>query len=244
MIGLSEPSPFKGVKAVFFDYDNTLVEFNKVSEKALLEVAKDIYDYITENFKEKKIDLQELTSALFSIAKTLDEEGVFDRKAWWSQLLQKFGIAAGNEDLYQWTQLYWSIASNNEPYPDAIDAIEYLKSRGYKVGLITNSDGEWTDKRSRIKKFPLIDKFDIVVIGGEGGINPKPHPQPFILACEKAGLDRSECVMIGDDPVKDCLAAKKAGLKAILLDRESKVKHAELYADYVLTSLSAVGELF
>ena len=241
---LSEFNSFKGTKAVFFDYDNTLVEFDSVSQKALLEVAKDMFDYLTENYPKLEVSLNELTSVLFSVAKSLDEEGVFDRREWWTETLRKFNVKPSTEELYAWTQLYWSIAGKNDPYVDAIEAIEYLKARGYKIGLITNSDGEGADKRARISNFPLINKFDVIVIGGEGGINPKPNPQPFVLACEKLGLNTAECVMVGDDPIKDTLAAKNAGMNAILVDRGNKVKHAELFADYVVSSLSALSEIF
>jgi len=241
---LSETKIFGNIKAVYFDYDNTLVEFDSVSQKALIEVAKDMFDYITENYPKLKVSLEELTSTLFSVSKSLDEEGVFDRKEWWLKTLERFEVKPSNEELYSWTQLYWSIAGKNESYTDAIDAIEYLKAKGYKVGLITNSDGEGGDKKARISRFPLISKFDVIIIGGEGNISPKPNPQPFLLACERLGLKISECVMVGDDPVKDCLAAKKAGMKAILVDRAQKVKHAELYADYVISSLSTLSEIF
>lgn len=241
---MEEIEIFKDVKAIFFDFDNTLVSFDKVSNNALIKVADDIMDFISENYPDIKINKDELIKKLLEIAKRLDEEGIYDRKTWWEELLKQYNIKPELEDLYEWTQIYWSIASNNSPYEDSLDALEYLKRKGYKLGIITNSDGEWGNKRQRLSKFPLISYFDIIIIGGEDNIKPKPNVQPFIFSCEKLNLSPNECVMVGDDPVKDCLAAKKAGFYSILVDREGKVKYAELYADFVVQNLKELEEIF
>jgi putative hydrolase of the HAD superfamily len=241
---MEEINVFRNTSAIFFDFDNTLVSFEEKSHEALQKVVDDIYNYVVENYSNNKLEKNEIKKVVFEIAKSLDEEGVYDRKIWWQTALDRLGIKAGMEDLYEWTQIYWSVASNNVPYEDALDLIEYLKRKGFKLGIITNSDGEWGDKKSRLSKFPLISYFDIIIIGGENNIKPKPNVEPFIVACEKMGLNTSSCVMVGDDPVKDCLAAKKAGLRAILVDRNGRVKYAELYADYVVNNLKELEEIF
>lgn len=241
---MEEFNIFKDVKAIFFDFDNTLVSFEELSIKALKSVANDILDYVKENYPNRNLDENELFKSLLETSKKLDEEGIYDRRVWWEEVLKKYNIKAEMEDLYEWTQIYWSIAGNNQPYDDALDAIEYLKRKGFKLGIITNSDGEWGDKRQRLNKFPLISYFDVILVSGENNIKPKPNLQPFIMACEKLNLSTSNCVMVGDDPVKDCLAAKKAGLYSILVDRNSKVKYAELYADFVVQNLKQLEEIF
>ena len=241
---MEEINIFKDVKAIFFDFDNTLVSFEELSAKALKSVANDILDFVKENYPSINIDEKELFSSLLETSKKLDEEGIYDRRVWWEKVLSKYNIKAEMEDLYEWTQIYWSIAGNNQPYDDALDAVEYLKRKGFKLGIITNSDGEWGDKRQRLNRFPLISYFDVILISGENNIKPKPNLQPFILACEKLNLSTDNCVMVGDDPVKDCLAAKKAGLHSILVDRNNKVKYAELYADFVVQNLKELEEIF
>jgi len=241
---MEEFNIFKDVKAIFFDFDNTLVSFEELSIKALKSVANDILDYVKENYPNRNLDENELFKSLLETSKKLDEEGIYDRRVWWEEVLKKYNIKAEMEDLYEWTQIYWSIAGNNQPYDDALDAIEYLKRKGFKLGIITNSDGEWGDKKQRLNKFPLISYFDVILVSGENNIKPKPNLQPFIMACEKLNLSTNNCVMVGDDPVKDCLAAKKAGLYSILVDRNSKVKYAELYADFVVQNLKQLEEIF
>ncbi|QKQ99915.1 HAD family hydrolase [Metallosphaera tengchongensis] len=233
---------FAGTKAVFFDYDNTLVNFQEKSRKALEQVSSDIFNFIRENGS-TSVSPDYLKEKLIFIAEKLDSEGVYDRNVWWSETLKQIGLEiTEKEQLYEWTNMYWSVAGEAYPYDDALDIIDYLKGKGYKLGLITNSDGEGGDKRSRISRFPYIGKFDIIIIGGENNIKPKPSLQPFIVACEGVGANKETCVMVGDDPVKDCLAAKRAGLKSILLDRKSSVKYPELYADFVIRTLKELEE--
>ncbi len=184
-----------------------------------------------------------LQEKVLHLSEKLDSEGTYDRNTWWIQALKEVGFNDIEKDqLFEWTSLYWSIAGNAMPFEDALDIVDYLKKKGYKLGLVTNSDGEGGDKKSRISRFPYITKFDVIVIGGENNIKPKPSLQPFILACDELKVNMEECIMIGDDPIKDCLAAKKAGLKSILVDRENKVKYPELYADFVISSLKELEE--
>ena len=173
----------------------------------------------------------------------LDKEGEYNRNKWWESVLKALNIDyIDKSQLYDWTRLYWSIASNTEPYDDAEKLIEYLYSKGYKLGIVTNSDGEGGNKNKRLKNFPLIDKFDVIIIAGEQGIRPKPNLEPFLIACERISVEPVSCLFVGDDHVKDCLAAKKANMKSVLVDREGKVKDAELYADFVVSTLTQLEE--
>ncbi|MEM0168267.1 MAG: HAD-IA family hydrolase [Metallosphaera sp.] len=233
---------FAGSKAILFDYDNTLVNSKPIFEKAIEEVSKDIYNFLIDN-NVPSTSLQYLREKILSIAQKFDSEGTYDRDVWWVEALNQLGVKDVDRDqLQEWTTLYWSVAQNTPPFDDAIDIVDYLKRKGYKLGLVTNSDGNSGNKRARVAKFPLIDRFDIIIIGGEDNVKPKPSIQPFILACETLGARKENCVMIGDDPVKDCLAAKKANIKSILVDRYNSVKYPELYADFVISSLKELEE--
>jgi putative hydrolase of the HAD superfamily len=239
---MEEFNIFQGTQAVLFDFDNTLVDFEANSRKALESVAQDIQNFLQDTGV-SSLPLAYLKEKLLVISSKLDSEGVYDRNVWWSELMKELGVqSVDKEQFYEWTSLYWSIAGQNTPFEDALDIVEYLKKKGYKLGLVTNSDGEGGDKRSRISKFPYLDKFNLIIIGGENNVKPKPSLQPFIFACEELKVPKESCVMVGDDPVKDCLAAKRAGLKSILVDRKGAVKFPELYADFVVNSLKELEE--
>ncbi|MUN28566.1 HAD family hydrolase [Sulfuracidifex metallicus] len=235
--------PFSYAKAIFFDYDNTLVDFQSSSIAALDKVSSEIHDYLIDEGKQN-FPIEKIKQVVFSVSSRLDEEGVVDRNLWWEKSLENLGVKGiDRAQFYDWTNLYWSVAFNSEPFPDALQFLEYLANKKYIIGLITNGDGEGGNKKKRIRNFPLIDIFNIVIVGGEDGIKPKPNLDPFIVGCEKAGVSVEKCVMVGDDPVKDCLASKKAGYASVLIDRQSRIKFPELYADFVVTKLVDLEEL-
>ncbi|MEM3939052.1 MAG: HAD family hydrolase [Saccharolobus sp.] len=233
---------FNNIKAVLFDFDDTLVDFKSKSQEALISVSRDIYNFIKENYN-KEIDMNIIEKIVITESERLDKEGEYNRNKWWESVLKALNIDyIDKSQLYDWTRLYWSIASNTEPYDDAEKLIDYLYGKGYKLGIVTNSDGEGGNKNKRLKNFPLINKFNVIIIAGEQGIRPKPNLEPFLIACERISVEPVSCLFVGDDHVKDCLAAKKANMKSVLVDREGKVKDAELYADFVVSKLTQLEE--
>ncbi|AWR94408.1 HAD family hydrolase [Acidianus brierleyi] len=241
---MEDYNEFEKIRAIFFDFDNTLVDFETNSKRALDVLSKELYTYLIDNNLSLNISSSEINEIVTSISCKLDSEGVYDRTIWIEKILEKLGISVNKEQIFEWVSLYWSIASDTKVFDDVQDTLDFLKKKGYKLGIITNSDGEGGSKSRRLENFPLIKYFDIIVIGGENNIKPKPSVQPFIVGCEKLSLSSDQCVMVGDDPVKDCLAAKKAGLNSILIDRQNKVKFAELYADLVIRNIKSLQDIF
>ncbi len=241
---MEEFREFRNIRAILFDFDNTLVDFESNSLKALQEVAKEIHDYIVDNGFSVSISYDDIYNTLLSISSKFDSEGIYDRTIWFNTLLEKIHVSASKDQVLEWVSLYWSIASIAKPFSEVQDTLEFLKKKGYKLGVVTNSDGEGGNKQKRMERYEFTKLFDVVVIGGENNIKPKPSVQPFVYACERLGFQPSQCAMVGDDPVKDCLAAKKAGMMAILVDRHGRVKFAELYADFVINDLEELQEVF
>ena len=50
--------------------------------------------------------------------------------------------------------------------------------------------------------------------------NHKPHPEPLLLSAEKLGVLPEECVYVGDVE-NDVVAAKAAGMKAVIYSKNS-----------------------
>ena len=58
-------------------------------------------------------------------------------------------------------------------------------------------------------------------MAGEGGVPPKPDPQPFRLCLEKLQIKASEAVYVGDDWRIDICGAGDVGLHPIWLKHYS-----------------------
>lgn len=102
-------------------------------------------------------------------------------------------------------------------FDDAHAVLESIRSRGYKLGLITNGP-QWM-QRKKIAKFDLEPYFDVVVIEGEFG-HGKPHAKVFEYACAATGVHPSEAWHTGDNQYADIGGAQKAGLHAVWIHRD------------------------
>ncbi|QOR94394.1 HAD family hydrolase [Thermosphaera chiliense] len=100
-------------------------------------------------------------------------------------------------------------------FPDVPEVLEYLKRRGYILGVASSS------VTSRIKAFLEyfgLKEFFQVVSGVEEGVRGKPEPDVILRAVSTAGVSVSEAVYVGDRDV-DCIASRRAGVDFILVER-------------------------
>jgi HAD superfamily hydrolase (TIGR01509 family) len=78
--------------------------------------------------------------------------------------------------------------------PGARELIAELRAAGIPIALVTMSI-----RRMALQIASAIGDgvFD-VVIAGDDVEHPKPHPQPYLLAAERLGVDIGDCVAIED----------------------------------------------
>lgn len=110
-----------------------------------------------------------------------------------------------------------------------LDYIRELRSRGYKIGMISNVATNWI--RESFLTPEEQDLFDAMIMSFEVGMT-KPDPRMFILACERLRVGTHEAVLI-DDIDRYCAAASAEGLKTILYTdfKQMKTELEQLLAD-------------
>jgi putative hydrolase of the HAD superfamily len=101
--------------------------------------------------------------------------------------------------------------------PGAQSALDLLLSRGYRLGLLTNGDGE--TQRYKIERFGLAKYFERILIEGEIGFG-KPDVRIYWLALSALGLKPEQTYMVGDNLSWDVEAPQQMGIKAIWIDRK------------------------
>ncbi len=92
------------------------------------------------------------------------------------------------------------------PYDGIRELIDEIKSRGYKMAVVTNKP-DAVAKQLLSDMFP--GKFD-VVIGQMDGMPVKPDPAMPLLAMKELGVTAEECVFVGDSGV-DIETGKNSG---------------------------------
>ena len=94
-----------------------------------------------------------------------------------------------------------------------LEILNYLKDKGYELAIASSSRSERVE--NNINKANIKDYFDTYV-GGEEVEYGKPHPDIFLKASEKLGLDPEECYVF-EDAYNGVNAAYSAGCKVIMV---------------------------
>jgi len=235
--------PFGNVKAVLFDLDETLIDAPLGLKIAHRAVARKLRRYLVQ--RNISMDEQTLRAKIRALDDRMNFEIEYDRDAWWPVLLRELGLKPEIPDslVRELTRCYWSAyEAAAEPYPDAEPTLAHLKRNGYKLALVTDTDGIRGAKRRRAERLGLARFFNAIVVGGEDTPRAKPSPDSFLLAAEKLHVLPSECAVVGDKPFTDVRGARAAGMLAILLKRRDWGVVEK--PDAVIRSLSELKRLF
>ncbi len=119
--------------------------------------------------------------------------------------------------------------------PYAKEALRLLEDLGLKKGIVTRNCRESVEVV--IERFGL--DFDFIITRDDA--EPKPSPEPILLALKLTKSEPRRAIVIGDYKF-DLMAGRKAGTKTALLlnDRNRDFAHM---ADYILKSLKEIEKL-
>lgn len=94
------------------------------------------------------------------------------------------------------------------PYDGIVDMLSELKSRGFKLAVVSNKIDFMT--RAVVKEYFGDTMFDFVT-GQCDGIIPKPDPSMVYKVMEQFGVTADECIFVGDSGV-DAETGKNANM--------------------------------
>lgn len=104
------------------------------------------------------------------------------------------------------------------PYPDAFASLELLREAGFRLGIISNATHTLPET---LRRTGLARYFDTVTYSFDVGFE-KPDARIFRRAVAMAGAIPERSLHVGDSFEADYLGARRAGLHAILLQREGE----------------------
>lgn len=192
---------FSNMKAVFFDFDDTLGNRE--------EYAYDTYyNILKENTNiQDEIEFE----AILQDVMIWDEHGNIYKDHITDMLKKKYNIVLPYDNFLE----YWNSVQykSSVPFQDTLHTLDVL-SKKYKLGIITNGNSE--GQRNKIKQAGLLEYFneDNIVVSGDYGFH-KPDTRLFIEASKKLDVDIHDCVYVGDIFANDVLGAYKSGMKPI-----------------------------
>lgn len=205
------------IQHIFFDLDNTLWDHRRNAYLTL----KDIFQ--REKIQEKyNLGFEEFHKEYYSINEGLwaqIRDGEIDKEHLRKHRFYDSFLFFGIDD-FELAQVFEKnfldeILKYNDLVEGALDLLEDLSAKGYKLHILSNGFEEVTFRKcdlSGIKNY-----FATITSADEIDIR-KPHPEIYAYALNKAGAAAEESVMIGDDWIADVEGAKSFGLKVIFFD--------------------------
>ena len=224
---LADPMP---IKAIIFDAGNTLIFIDPgIMVPLLRDHGADVDE---EGFKKA-----EFTARTRLVRRV--EEGAFGTenhiwKEYFENLLRTAGVPGdrieevGNRivEIHNRRHLWTHMDPSTGP------ALERLQEAGYRLAIISNADGRM---EALIEGAGIRDRFEFVMDSEIEGVE-KPDSEIFLRACDRLALPPGECLYVGDLYPVDILGARRAGLRALLLDPFGEL-------DYPVDSLPDVSAL-
>lgn len=117
-----------------------------------------------------------------------------------------------------------------KPYPEAEEILRYAMAQGHKNYLYTHS-GKIV--KILLEQWGIADCFEDI-IDSTMKFPTKPAPDALNYLCENHGLDKKDCLMIGDRDIDtDC--GRNAGMKGCLFDPDHYYDKADV--DYRIENL-------
>lgn len=203
----------KMIKNIFFDIDETLLDFSK-SERVALTGALESFciepsDAILKRYSEinlqqwKRLERGEITHYEVKVNR-------------FKLLFEEFGVL--NVEPEDITKAYESRLGDCAFLIDeAQEVVQKLSNDGYRLFVVTN--GTAHVQRDRLKHVGLFDLFENIFISQDLGVN-----KPNIAFFEKAaasidGFAKNETLIVGDSLTSDMKGGKCFGLTTVWFNR-------------------------
>ena len=210
------------VKAVFFDFYETLCFHRHSLEENLERIAKRYG--VAVNWERCETAMERLFTGTSAPDPTTDfsllewSMTVMRREC---EFIREVGIEKHVEQI-AWELLqsghYVFAANSIRLYDDAISTLQHLRDAGYKLAIVSNWD---TPLDPLTKRLGIADYFDAIVASHDMRVrSEKPDPYIFNHALEAVGVSAAEAVHIGDTYGADIVGAQSVGIRPILLDRD------------------------
>jgi len=208
------------IKAVFFDFFNTLVYFDPPREKHYADTAAEFGVVISPEAVAAALpeaDAWWRSENFRSTIKDREQAAKFDAyRGYGLRILRDAETAVSPEQALQVLAQAFSVGFKFKNYDDSLPALQALKGKNIQMGVISNI-GEQID--TYLDKAGFTDYFTYKVTSFEAGYD-KPQPQIFQLALKRACATAAEALFVGDQYDLDVVGARNAGITPILIDRD------------------------
>lgn len=165
------------IKAIFFDFDETLFSTSGIASKLLKIILKKAnFKFDKKKYKKVKgLNMQDKLRILYP----KDHENLF--KKWSKQYDTAFIL-------------------HTKPFPGTIEAINKFKKRKIKLFIFSTKKIKYI--KQALKKYKILTSFSEIIAKDTVDI-PKPNPKGLNILLSKYYLKRKEIVLVGDSEIDE-----------------------------------------
>lgn len=209
----------KEINALLFDFDGTLLDTNELIIQTFIAV---LGEHFPGRYEREDI-LHFIGPSLEQTFESIDAERAVELTAQYRTINK---------------QLHDELITE---YDGVTETLRLLKARGIKMAIVS------TKRSANIKRGLALMGIDEVfeyIISLDEVKNPKPDPEPILLALEKLGASKEEALMIGDN-YHDIEGGKNAGVRTagVAWSIKGEAFLASYEPDFMLQHISDLLEL-
>lgn len=199
------------IKYIIFDFDDTLSDFQRAKERAKRQ--------ITPLLKEKGIHITAYWAYYEEIFEPLFARYVNHELTVTEYRLMRFehnGVT--RREAEQYNEIYLNCVNNAILFEDVMPVLTILKERRFHLSVLTNGPAI---QRTKIETCPAGALFEQLFISSELGVG-KPEIAVYEKVLSLLNAAKDEALMVGDSYENDCVAAERAGITAVQVNRHNK----------------------
>lgn len=214
-------------KAILFDNDDTLMDFQTGNRNALNRLMDEFGYHHPDRYDQYEAVNLECWAEL--------EKGLLDQRQLrlerFTRFFDRYPVPG---DASQAAERFVTLLGKQSiMLPNALEVVRAIAEK-LPVLIVTN--GMTAIQRNRFARSPLTAYVTDFVISEEAGVS-KPRPELFWLALRRHGVAPGDALMIGDGIGSDIRGANNAGIDACWYNPAGKALPEDVHAEYEISDI-------
>jgi len=207
------------IKAVFFDFYNTLATYHPPREELYVNICHELGIELEAKALFSSLAAADIFYRNENLRSPIDKKSPEEKINFYieyaTRIIGGAGVEISRDTALQILAKVREQKWEFKTFDDTLSTLKDLNNRGLILGLISNVVQDMEPTYTELGLQPYLD---FKVTSAEVGCD-KPNPEIFQAALKKAQVKPNEVVYVGDQYDLDIVGARGVGMTALLIDR-------------------------